>query len=95
MDRIEREKITIRQMIELYCRRKEKNTALCDTCNDLLAYAFKRLDACRYGNEKCSCKKCPTHCYTPAYRAKIREVMRYSGPRMILRHPIAALRHLL
>jgi hypothetical protein len=27
-------------------------------------------------------------------RERIRQVMRYSGPRMIFHHPIAALRHL-
>ena len=30
----------------------------------------------------------------PEMREKIRQVMRYSGPRMIFHHPIAALRHL-
>ena len=28
-------------------------------------------------------------------RARIREVMRYAGPRMLLSHPLMALRHLL
>lgn len=94
MNRIEREKKTIGLMIALYCRRREKNAQLCDDCRQLLAYACRRLDACRFANAKSACKKCPVHCYAPRYRAKIREVMRFSGPRMILYHPVAALRHL-
>lgn len=95
MNRIDREKVTIGLMIGLYCRRREGNKVLCPACTDLLAYAHKRLDKCRFGNAKCACKKCPVHCYAPKYRAKIREVMRYIGPRIPFFHPIATFRHLL
>lgn len=95
MSRIEDEKRTVKLMIGLYCRRKHRTPVLCDACAELLAYAHKRLDACRFGYEKSACKKCPVHCYAPAFRAKIREVMRFSGPRMLFRHPAAAIRHLL
>lgn len=95
MNRIEQEKQTVERMIRLYCRRKEKHSALCGDCTRLLEYAHKRLDTCRYGELKNTCKKCLTHCYSPTYREKIRVVMRYAGPRMILYHPFAALRHML
>ena len=94
MDRIKKEKQTIEKMIRLYCRRKEKNASLCEDCGLLLSYALRRLDTCRWGKDKRACKKCPAHCYTPAYREKIRAVMRFSGPRMMLYHPVAALRHI-
>ena len=35
------------------------------------------------------------HCYKPDMRQKVRQVMRYAGPRMMLRHPILAVRHML
>ena len=38
--------------------------------------------------------KCPVHCYEAAMRERVRQVMRYAGPRMLLRHPILALLHL-
>jgi len=41
------------------------------------------------------CKHCPEHCYAPRYRAQIREVMRYSGPRLVLRGRLDYLWHLL
>ena len=82
-------------MINLYCRKKEGNKKLCPECRELEEYANKRLSSCKYGNAKTSCKKCPTHCYRKDMREKIREVMRFSGPRMILYSPIEAIRHLL
>ena len=81
-------------MIRLYCRRKEGNIHLCSQCRELEEYAHLRLSSCRYGEKKTSCKKCSTHCYKKDMREKIREVMRFSGPRMILYHPIEAIRHL-
>ena len=60
----------------------------------LASYSEERLDRCQFGNGKPTCRKCPVHCYKPDMREMIREVMRFSGPRMIFRHPIAAIRHL-
>lgn len=81
-------------MISLYCRGKEGNRALCASCRELLAYAEHRLDRCRYGEHKPSCRKCPIHCYRPDMRRLMRDVMRYAGSRMLLQHPLIALRHL-
>ncbi len=67
---------------------------LCADCLELLEYAHKRLDHCKFGNEKTSCQKCQVHCYKPEMRERIRTVMRFSGPRMMLYHPIIAIRHL-
>ena len=62
---------------------------------ELIDYACARLERCKYGIEKPACKNCPTHCYKSDMRQKIREVMRWSGPRMILFAPVAAIRHLM
>ncbi len=94
MTRIEREKRTVSFMIRLYCRKKEKNLTLCSSCTELEAYAHLRLTHCRYGEHKTTCQKCPTHCYKKDMRDKIRAIMRFSGPRMLLYHPIVAIRHL-
>jgi len=94
--RIAREKRTVRAMIRIYCRAHHKTTdALCADCDELLDYAVARLDRCPFGSEKPTCAKCPVHCYKPAMREKAKAVMRYAGPRMLLRHPILAVRHLL
>ena len=58
------------------------------------AYAGVRLEKCPFQEHKTTCAKCPVHCYKPARRAQIRAVMRYAGPRMMLRHPRLAFYHL-
>ena len=68
---------------------------LCPECAALLDYALRRLDSCRFGNGKPSCRKCPVHCYRADMRERIRTVMRWAGPRMMLHHPMAATKHLL
>lgn len=44
---------------------------------------------------KTFCSNCKVHCYKPDMREKIREVMRFSGPRMLFYHPIMAIRHVM
>ena len=85
----------VEQMIRLYCRRAEGNDALCPACRELLAYAHARLSHCPFGEKKGTCRKCKIHCYKPSMRERMRRVMRYSGPRMLFHHPLAALKHLL
>jgi len=91
--RLERESETVRSMIELYCRGQHGASDLCAQCAELLAYAVKRLDECPHGESKPTCRRCPIHCYDDAHRRRIREVMRYAGPRMALRHPWRVVRH--
>ena len=55
---------------------------LCTDCARLLLYAASMRIICPY-DPKPACKKCATHCYKPEYRAKIREVMRFSGMHLI------------
>jgi len=93
--RISREKTTITHMIEIYCRQKHHSKELCESCQELLHYAYKRLSHCRFGEQKTTCSKCPIHCYKPDMRTKVKDVMRYSGPRMLLYHPVSALRHMI
>ena len=94
MSRIAHEKKTVEQMIRLYCRLKEGNRTLCPDCQTLLVYAHKRLDHCKFGEGKSTCRKCPIHCYKPDMRERMRQVMRFAGPRVMLFHPIMAIRHL-
>ena len=92
--RIAREKRTVRALIAIFCRGRHGTAGgLCPECRELLDYALARLDRCPFGAGKPTCAGCPVHCYKPAMREKARSVMRYAGPRMLLRHPILALRH--
>jgi hypothetical protein len=94
--RITRERRTVRCMVELYCRDHHAHAGgLCDQCNGLFSYAMARLDHCVFKDDKPTCKKCPVHCYKRDMREEMRAVMIYSGPRMLLYHPVLAVRHLL
>ncbi len=57
-------------------------------------YAEKRVDHCPFMETKTFCSNCKVHCYRKDMRQKIREVMRFSGPRMLFYHPVLAVRHL-
>ena len=83
-------------MIRIYCRgnhgTKEK---LCEDCQALREYAVTRTQKCPFMETKTFCSNCSVHCYRPDMREKIRAVMRWAGPRMLLHHPVAAARHVI
>ena len=92
----EREKQLVTEMIALYCRRQHHSDGtLCPECRALSEYARSRSDHCPFMEEKTFCSNCKVHSYSPEMREKIRQVMRFSGPRMLFHHPIMAIRHLI
>lgn len=91
----EREKRTVSLMIALYCRKNHGGKSLCPECATLDAYARARSDHCPFMETKTFCSNCKVHCYRADMRQQIREVMRFSGPRMIFYHPLMAIRHLI
>jgi hypothetical protein len=97
MNRLEKEQKTISIMIRIFCRAHHgtDKELLCPACTDLLDYAKERLRRCPYVEDKGACSKCKIHCYKPDMRKQTTEVMRYSGPKMIKRHPLLAIDHLL
>lgn len=95
MDPIAIERKTVHAMIEIYCQAHHEGSHLCDSCSALQAYVDQRLEKCPFGWEKPTCRNCKVHCYRADRRERIREVMRFSGPRMLFRHPVLAVRHLI
>lgn len=93
----QREKAMVSEMIALYCRKNHgtKKGQLCGDCAALEAYARLRSDKCPFMETKTFCSNCRVHCYRPEMREKIRQVMRFSGPRMLFHHPVMAIRHVL
>lgn len=100
-----REKLVVSQMIAISCAghhpastRTETahcGEAVCPACSELDRFAVARTQRCRKMDTKTSCKECEHHCYSPRMQQQIREVMRYAGPRMLYRHPVSAIRHML
>jgi hypothetical protein len=93
---MKREAHTIEAMIRIYCHdHHETHDGLCPECVELLDYALLRLEKCPFQEDKTTCANCPIHCYKPDMREQVRAVMRYSGPRMMYRHPILTVYHFL
>lgn len=91
----EKEKEMLRLMIRVYCRGKHKSKkGLCPQCQELQEYAWMRTEKCPFMETKTFCSACKVHCYAPEMRDKVREVMKYAGPRMLFYHPTVAIRHM-
>ena len=95
MKKIKQEKETIEAMISIFCKGIHKEDSICEECGELLDYSSKRLDSCKFGDEKPRCSKCEIHCYKPEMRERIKKVMRYAGPRMLTKLPVMAVKHLM
>ena len=93
--RLARELATIRAMAHIYCRDQHRHQrAVCSECDELMTYATRRLDRCVFGEDKPTCANCKVHCYNATMRERVRTMMRYAGPRMIWRHPVLAIFHI-
>ena len=89
------EQKTMYSMLEIFCHANHcGGKGLCAECTELEAYCSERLHKCPFGENKPACQNCKVHCYHKSMRQRIREVMRFAGPRMIWSHPYLAFRHL-
>ncbi|NIQ94097.1 MAG: nitrous oxide-stimulated promoter family protein [Desulfuromonadales bacterium] len=71
-----------------------RRRTFCDECRDFLAYALTRRIKCPL-DPKPTCKHCHIHCYRDGHREKVREIMRFSGQRLIRRGRLDLLWHYL
>jgi hypothetical protein len=82
-------------MIRMHCRDWHAGDPLCAECAALASYAARRLERCVFGAAKPTCANCKVHCYNAENREAVRAMMRYAGPRMLLRHPVLAVAHII
>jgi len=89
----------IGKFVEVYCAGKhgaaEKVTfslpaalgehRLCPECLVFMQYAVARRIKCPLEAEKPTCKHCKVHCYNKAKLEKVKEIMAYSGKKLMLR----------
>ncbi|MEP0813736.1 MAG: nitrous oxide-stimulated promoter family protein [bacterium] len=77
---LDRDLVILHRFVGVYCRKNHgtEPRELCDECAALYDYARRRRECCPF-NPKPKCKDCPAHCYKPAMRKRIKEVMRFSG----------------
>ena len=106
---IKRELKVLIDFVELYCHARHEDSVkagvalqgvnckeprLCGECAGLLEHAVLKRLHCPL-DPKPACKRCPIHCYGKDYRGRIREIMAFSGRRMILRGRLDYIRHFL
>ncbi len=70
----------------------KKEIPLCPDCHRLLTYGLTMRMKCPH-DPKPMCKKCETQCYHGDYKAKIREVMKFSGMYLVKHGRVDLLYH--
>lgn len=97
--KVEEELQVVETMVSVSCHGKkherQEGEELCTQCQALLDYAKIRSMRCPRKEEKTFCNTCPIHCYKPEHRQAMKEVMKYAGPRMLYKHPIVAIKHVI
>lgn len=94
--KIYKEKEVVDLMIDIYYKKKiKKDISKRVEKEDLKKYCAYRLSLCPFKDKKPFCSNCKIHCYDKVHKELIKEVMRYSGPRMLLYHPIIAIKHVI
>ena len=97
----------IGKFVEVYCTGKHWETEkkpfllpvdlgerrMCPECTIFMAYAIAKRMKCPLEAEKPSCKKCRIHCYAKTEREKVREIMAYSGRKLMMRGRLDYLWH--
>lgn len=71
----------------------EGHYRLCPDCARLAEYSCTRTQVCPRTAVKTFCKNCPIRCYEETEQEEIRTVMRFSGPRIMLHHPVDGVYH--
>lgn len=93
---VPKEKETVRKMFGLYCQKNHDTPAgkkLCPKCTALLATVMLKMNRCPYGITKPICEKCKIPCFGKKQTKDFLDIMQGSRTKMLLRHPIMAMRH--
>lgn len=88
-DFVDSELKVINIMIDIYQKKFDDEVE----CNELRKYAKERLQKCKFGQNKPTCQNCKVHCYKPAFRQKVKQIMKYSGRKMLFSNPILVIKH--
>lgn len=81
-----------RKIVELPEVDTHLSVSICEECVALLRHGVQKRIKCPL-EPKPTCRKCHVHCYGGEYRAKIREIMGFSGRRMIMKGRLDYLWH--
>lgn len=94
---VDKDRKTLEAIGFIYCRAHHDGTkdaaGLCPSCRETVDATLARTEVCPFGHES-NCQDCTIHCQRGEARSRIREMMRYSAPRMALHHPLMTAEYL-
>mgnify|MGYP002624333519 CR=1 FL=1 len=92
---VPKEKENIRKTFGLYCNANHGTTdnKLCPKCTALLTTVMLKIKRCPYGISKPICDSCETPCFGEVPTREFRSIMKSGQKKMLLSHPLMAVRH--
>ncbi len=95
---VARDRKTLEAMGSIYCLAHHAGagkdaSGLCDECRSVIDGTLARTESCPSGHAL-NCQDCPVKCNRGVQGERIRAIMAYAAPRMMLRHPILSLSYL-
>lgn len=92
---VPKEKENIRKTFGVYCNANHGTTdnKLCPKCTALLTTVMLKIQRCPYSISKPICDACETPCFGENATNEFRAVMKAGQKKMILSHPLMAVKH--
>ena len=92
---VPKEKENIRKTFGVYCNANHGTTdnKLCPKCTALLTTVMLKIQRCPYGIAKPICDACETSCFGEVPTNEFRAVMKAGQKKMLLSHPLMAVKH--
>ena len=98
LDQLEKDRATVEAIGRIYCKRYHREASkdvsgLCESCRRAVDLTVDRAQACPNNHEE-NCEDCAIKCQRGDDQKRIKEIMRYSAPRMLVRHPLMTIEYL-
>lgn len=89
---------TLEAIGRIYCKAHHQGTeqdeaGLCPSCREAVESTFARAANCP-NHQTNNCEDCEVKCQRGDAQKRIKQIMRYSAPRMIFCHPLMTLEYL-
>ena len=96
--RIDKDRRTLEAIGRIYCAAHhdslfKDSAGLCGSCRQTVERTLERTVSCPFGHEG-NCQDCDIQCQRGEDQRRIREIMRYSAPRMAFTHPLMTIDYL-
>lgn len=94
---VDKDRKTLEAIGFIYCDAHhdgpKDDASLCPSCREAVETTLERTQRCP-NNHDGNCQDCDIKCQRGAAQERIKEIMRYSAPRMLLRHPFMTFAYL-